>query len=278
MADDNALRSTLEELREMDKVDEGRRPSGPAQLDPPGKSSGGSSLLADLLNETSDEAQRELDDIKAQLQARRQAEADEKQAKDDARREQLDTLRREEAHRREDMIRQREEKRNGGKRGTIEQPIEVPRRVAAPTPVAPEPKKSAAPMMVTAVLVLGAGVAAFYFYTQANQPPPAAPAPPIAVAPPAAPVAEPVGLTKAAEPAPVAKPEPVAQPVAPAVVVAAAESRQIETEEGFYQRRMPEFTLAKKTRRGGKASGRRNTGSKGPKRRVKIKLNMGTMK
>ena len=67
------------------------------------------SLLADLLSETSNEAQRELDQIKAELQSRKDAEVEARRAAESQRRAELDRLREAELRRREAALRSPEE-------------------------------------------------------------------------------------------------------------------------------------------------------------------------
>ncbi|MFT7623504.1 MAG: hypothetical protein ACI9WU_002687 [Myxococcota bacterium] len=159
MADDSALRATLRELKVAADSDEARRPSdSPARTaSPVGSGGGGSSLLADLLAETSGEAQRELEQIKKQLSDKKAAQEAEHRKSEDLRRDKLDILRQQEAERREAMIRQR----NGLPDPVPEAVVE---QAAAPVAVAPPPKKgSPLPWIFAALLLVGAGGAAWFF-------------------------------------------------------------------------------------------------------------------
>ena len=110
----------------------------------------GDSLLASLLNETSEEANRELQEVQDRLRERRLAEEEVRRKDEDTRRRALDALREQESRRREDKLRERE----GG-------PIPVTRAnpVAAfvPSPIAPVAKKSPVGWIVAVVAVLAAG-------------------------------------------------------------------------------------------------------------------------
>ncbi len=163
MADDSALRATLKELKVVADSEEARKPvSGAKPTTPPGQG-GGSSLLSDLLAETSGEAQRELDQIKQQLASKRAEAEDLAKQQEEERRRQLDALRRQEAERREAMI-----ARRSGVR-TREQVDSVPDEEGpAPTPAAAPKKKSSNVIFYVLGLLLlaGAGVGGWWFMGQ----------------------------------------------------------------------------------------------------------------
>ena len=285
MADDNALRSTLEELKALQDPDEGReRPKrpAPAKTEPPGAGEGGS-LLADLLHETGDAARRELDDIKAQLAEKKATEEATKQRAEEERRRQLDVLRAQESARREQMIRERERKL--APKETVEQLVkpaaQAPAaRVAAPPP----PKKSQA--MVWVVGVLGAaaiGVAAWYVYALNNPPPteaveePAvsdnAPETPTttAGAPGTSPTDE-AGPTVAPTAAPT--PTPAPEPAAVAAVELPVEPRAAEPEADPFPRWGLELKITGRPTAGRRGTRGKGKGSRGGSRgghRIKIK-------
>lgn len=123
------------------------------------------SLLADLLSETSNEAQRELDQIKAELQSRKDAELEARRSADRQRRAELDRLREAELKRREAALRSPSSAENSvaGTSGGAQQST-----AAAYDPtLAITPKKSSGPIYaVAAVLIAAIATTGWYFTTK----------------------------------------------------------------------------------------------------------------
>lgn len=165
MPDDSALRSTLDELKSMQTQPEpARSKSPPTQHEPPGASSG-SSLLADLLSESSGEAQRELERVKAQIQDRKALEIETKRVAEAERRQQLDGLRAQEARRREEMIAERERRRSVAAAPVVQETILDHVEPALP---APPPAKGHGALWgaLAAVLVIGAAAGGWWYMDQ----------------------------------------------------------------------------------------------------------------
>ncbi len=153
MAEQAGLRSSLDNLRHL-HVDDG---DAPKAATPPTKSNS-DSLLASLLNETSEEANRELQELQTKLREKRQAEEDVKRKDEDGRRKVLDALREQEARRREDKIIERE----AASKPSQAQPVAI----FTPAPLVAEPKKSSAMAWVIAsVAILGAGGAGYGWWS-----------------------------------------------------------------------------------------------------------------
>ncbi|MFT5434366.1 MAG: hypothetical protein ACI9OJ_005079 [Myxococcota bacterium] len=275
MADDSAARSSLDDLKHLHVVDEvAPKPSAPAPDD-------GGDLLASLLSETRDETKRELDQIKAELEQRKQAGLDAQREVDQARRAKLDVMREEEAERRESMIRQRREKEEAAERARNPQPA-----VAAAAPAEPESKKTGWLVAAAAIVIAGVTGGGWYMSSQKAEPvaTPVAKVEPVkpAVAPVAvAPVAvAPVAVAPAAVAVVEVKPEPVAKPLpvhlAAVEPVDQAAYRGGEGEASRFIRRVPAMEIEKKRR-----TYRGNRGAKGTKRggnRIRTSLDLGTMK
>jgi hypothetical protein len=155
-----AERSTLESLRDLDVDD---APSSAGAGKPGGKSGNGDSLLASLLNETSDEANRELQELQERLREKRHAEEEVRRRDEDARRRTLDNLREQEARRREEKQRERD-----GLPAPVTKAQPVAVFVAAP--VAAPAKKSYTTWIVSTVAVLAlGGVGAGWYISNENQ-------------------------------------------------------------------------------------------------------------
>jgi hypothetical protein len=97
MADDSVLRSSLKEVKDMQEKDSGESAPNPT-------TSSGSSLLDELLQETNQQAKREMEQVKAQLRDREAASEEAQRQADVERRKRLDDLRDQEAKRRDSMI------------------------------------------------------------------------------------------------------------------------------------------------------------------------------
>lgn len=160
MPDDSALRTTLKALKDVADSDEARKPIEPQRTASP-VASGGSSLLAELLEETSGEAQRELEQIKAQLADKKRVQEESRQARESERRAQLDELRAQERERRADMIRQREK---GNRDETEEQVVAVEASRAAKAPAAG--KSHGIAYALVALILLGCAGGGAYWYLQ----------------------------------------------------------------------------------------------------------------
>ena len=285
MPDDSALRATLEELKELQDSDEARRPAKKQEAAGETPAFVGGSLLDDLLNETSGEAQREVEEIRSQLADKKAAEAAARKESHARRRAQLDALREQESQRREAMIQRRERQLAHGTAGPA--PEKAPESVVEHVSVVAAPQKSsnAGLFAIAAVLFLGLLGAGWLFWLQqhdAKQSADASQQTPAEVAE-TAPV-------KTAEKAATAAPEPAAAkpaaavPAKPAVVALAVEFREIEPEADGYPRRMVELMAPRSGKRGGKArrGGKRGGAKRGGKRggkRIRIRaLNLGGSK
>ncbi|MBT9560906.1 MAG: hypothetical protein IV100_33080 [Myxococcales bacterium] len=195
MAEQAGLRSTLDNLRHL-HVHDG---DAPKAAPPPAKSNS-DSLLASLLNETSEEANRELQELQAKLRDKRQAEEDAKRKEEEGRRKVLDALREQEARRREDKILERE----AANKPSQAQPVAT----FTPAPVTAAPKKSGAmAWAIATVAILGAGGAGYGWWASqkaADEAKAAAAAAakvpvaaPVAVAPKPVPLPPPITIVKA---------------------------------------------------------------------------------
>ncbi len=268
MGEPTGLRSTLDNLRELnfDEIPSAKPPSG-ARARP---AATGDSLLTSLLNETSEEANRELKELQDKLRERRHAEEEAKRKDDDTRRRHLDTLREQERGRREDRLRDVE----GGPPVSKAQPVQT---FVAP-PIAPA-KRSIGSWLVAGVALVAAGAAGTGWYlTQKNAAEQAKQREAEARAVPPA-NQKPVELTA---------PAAVAAAPAPVIIVKRppVEARALESEQGESMRRDYEFnhTLAevdpkapakvKTGRTGGKPAEPTTNSSGGPKIKIKA-LNLG---
>lgn len=227
-----AERSTLESLRDMD-IDDAPSSSAGAGPKPPSKSNG-DSLLASLLNETSDEANRELLELQERLREKRHAEEESRRREEDARRRTLDTLREQEARRREDKIRERE---GGPAPVTKAQPVAA---FVAPAIVA-APKKSYTSWIIAGVaLIVAGGAGVGWYLTSEAQKAEAQKAQSAADEAAKKAAAEVASAKAAAKPAaPVAAPAPIIVVKAPPV-----EGRDTEQEQGAFERRQLEVVAA----------------------------------
>lgn len=115
MGDDDALRSTIEELKalqddeiqEADKAEE----ESPKPVEKSSHSSSGGSLLDELLRETNPLVDAEVQEVKATLRDREHAGTEAKRQEQERRRQELEELRLNEVNRREEMIRERQRKK-----------------------------------------------------------------------------------------------------------------------------------------------------------------------
>jgi|GEM_PF-6778357 hypothetical protein len=115
MGDDDALRSTIEELKalqddevpEADKAEE----ESPKPVEKSSHSGSGGSLLDDLMRETNPLVDAEVQEVKATLRDREHAGTEAKRQEQERRRQELENLRLNESNRREEMIRERQRKK-----------------------------------------------------------------------------------------------------------------------------------------------------------------------
>ena len=244
------------------------------------------SLLADLLSETSNEAQRELDQIKAELQSRKDAELEARRAAESQRRAELDRLREAELRRREAALRSPEEDA-AHQRSTAAPALSA----AHESVVIDTPKKSSGPIYaVAAVLIAAIATAGWYFTTKEKVQAEAQAAEKTAAAETRkaagavgsgdenTPEAEAKGKnTEESTPATADANEGKApkKPAANAPAAKAASIRLAATESESYERRVPEFAVPqyiKPKRKYRKRRGRRGPG----KGKIKIRgLNLG---
>lgn len=231
MGESTGLRSTLDDLNKLpfDEPSSARSPSGARSK--PAASGAGESLLASLLNETSEEANRELRELQDKLRERRQAEDDARRKEEEQRRKHLDSLREQENRRRGERLREAEE----GPAVSKAQPAQA---FVAP-PIA-APKRSIGGWVVAGVALVAAGAAGTGWYLTQQKAAEQAAAQREAAAK-AVPVAGPEPVKLTAPPAVAAAPAPVVVVKRPPV-----DMRTFELEQGQSARREYEFnyTLA----------------------------------
>ena len=278
---DEALNATLDELRALrDEDDEAPRRSPSPATRPEPRSTVGGSLLDELLSETTDQARREVEDIKLQLQAKQEAQLQAKRRAQDVRRKELDEARRQELARHESFIRRRERRLRG-------EPETEPEQAAVAAPVPPAPAKSSGSAIAYAVLGLlvlgGAGFAVYHFvFSESPDPiavketalagngaspgaPPEPRAPEKTVAPPTAPAA--------AKPAPVVAAPPVIEPrVAEFEEMPRHERRPFEFKAGNAGVTPEDALLSRVKKHGAKKGHRGGTSHKARDNGGKIKL------
>ena len=154
MADDSALRSSLEELKNMQEgelAETTPTPSDPSPVKPTGRSS----LLDDLLAETQVQARKEMDEVKAALRNKHEAEDAARRQEQEERRRHLDDLRRQESERRAEMIRERQRRVDSSQR-----PVDVAPEVEASEPI---PEKSNMNMFVGVLTVTLLAAGGFWY-------------------------------------------------------------------------------------------------------------------
>jgi len=242
------------------------------------------SLLADLLSETSNEAQRELDQIKAELQSRKDAELEARRTAERQRRAELYRLREAELKRREAALRSPDpvaSQTPDTNTASRQRPI-----VQSEPMLAIEQKKSSGPVYaIAAVLIAAIATAGWYFTTKekaqaevkaaeksaaANTAPEKTPGADDGSANLGEPTAkQPEGIS-AAGTAGKSPTNAVPEATTPALV-----KRLAATESASFERRIPEFDVPKYVK--SKRRTRRNRRRRGPgKGKIKIRgLNLG---
>ena len=122
----------------------------------------GNSLLADLLSETSNEAQRELDQIKAELESRKHAEMEARRTAERQRRAELDRLREAELKRREAALRTPEESKAAPATTVLSSNARKEESVVFEV----KSKNNGVVYAIAAVLIAAIGTAGWYFTTK----------------------------------------------------------------------------------------------------------------
>ena len=240
-------------------------------------SSDGGSLLADLLSETSGEAQRELEQIKAQLADKRAQAEETRRVQEQERRERLDALREQEAQRREEMIRDRERKRAEAeaRRRPPEPTAAVEAAAVQPQVAGPEKKRSGMIWVALAIVLVGGLAVGGWLYLEHQKAQTAAakqaPAPQVEAAKPvepkpgegqpaetvaASPEKGPVAAATPAEPLPAeaAAPTPAVEPPAPEPIQVARRDAENEARRDMF-RAGPVWKVSKKYRPGKRTGG-----------------------
>ena len=238
---------------------------------------GGNSLLADLLSETSNEAQRELDQIKAELESRKHAELEARRTAERQRRAELDRLREAELKRREAALRTPEE----SKATPAATALSTSARTEESVVFEVKSKNNGVVYAIAAVLIAAIGTAGWYFTTKEkvkagtkatatqtveNAPTSKTTGGELASEANKDSSANDTLKNSGADPTATAKKEPIALPVV--VRFAAAESES-------YDRRVPEFAVPNYVK--SKRRTRRSRKARGPgKGKIKIRgLNLG---